>query len=173
MKFDTMIIDEAHFLNSHKSAQSKAVYRLGKKASKRITMTGTPIRNKGEEIFGILHFLYADKFPSYWQFVDRYFKQWETPWGSKQVTGYKRKEELQEILDLISVQRKRSDVMQWIPPKTYQTIEVEMDARQKKAYAGMLETFTVTEGDEIKADAPSVLAQLTRLRQICLSPSLK
>jgi SNF2 family DNA or RNA helicase len=104
--------------------------------------------------------------------VDRYFKTWEAPWGTREVNGYKREEELKEILDLISVQRKRSEVMQWVPAKQYQTIEVEMGDKQRKAYDDMLNLFSVTEGDVIKADASGVLAQLTRLRQICLSPSL-
>jgi SNF2 family DNA or RNA helicase len=62
--------------------------------------------------------------------------------------------------------------MQWIPPKQYQTIEVEMSAKQRKAYDSMLNVFMVMEEGEVKADAPSVLAQLTRLRQLCLSPNL-
>jgi SNF2 family DNA or RNA helicase len=172
VRFDGMIVDESHFLRNHKTAQAKAVFRIGKQADKRVPMTGTPSVNNGSDIFGILHFLYPSKFPSYWNFVDRYFKVWSSPWGSKEIQGYKRKEELQEILDLVSVQRKRSEVMQWIPPKSYQTIEVEMDAKQRKAYVDMLTTFTVEEEGEIRVDAPSVLAQLTRLRQICLSPDL-
>jgi SNF2 family DNA or RNA helicase len=172
VEFDGMLVDEAHFLNNHQSSQSKAIYKIGKKVNKRMALTGTPVRNEGSQIYGILHFLYPERFSSYWQFVDRYFKTWDTPWGQKEVSGYKRKEELQEILDLISVQRKRSEVMQWIPPKQYQTIEVEMDAKQRKAYNSMLETFIVEENGETKVDAPSVLAQLTRLRQLCLSPSL-
>lgn len=167
-----VVLDEAHRLRNYQSQQSKAVYKLGKNAAKRLALTGTPAVNKGDDLYGILHFLYPSKFPSYWQFVDRYFKTWETPWGVRQVSSYKRKEELQEILDLISVQRKRSEVMQWVPAKQYQTIEVEMSAKQSKAYKDMLETFTVIEETEIKADASSVLAQLTRLRQICLSPDL-
>jgi SNF2 family DNA or RNA helicase len=168
-----LIVDEAHFLRNYQSKQSKAIFQLGKNASKRLALTGTPAVNKGDDLYGILHFLYPSRFSSYWGFVERYFKTWNTPWGQKEVSGYKRKEELQEILDLISVQRKRSEVMQFIPPKQYQTIEVEMDAKQKKAYASMLNTFVVMgEDGETKADAPSVLAQLTRLRQICLDPSL-
>jgi SWI/SNF-related matrix-associated actin-dependent regulator 1 of chromatin subfamily A len=165
-------VDEAHFLRNYQSKQSKAIFKLGKNAVKRLALTGTPAVNKGDDLYGILHFLYPDRFSSYWQFVDRYFNTWETPWGQREVKGYKRKEELQEILDLISVQRKRSEVMAWIPPKQYQTIEVEMDAKQRKAYNSMLNTFTIEEDGEIKADAPSVLAQLTRLRQICLHPGL-
>jgi SNF2 family DNA or RNA helicase len=172
MNFDCMIVDEAHFLGNYKSAQSKAVFQISKNADKKLALTGTPVKNEGSEIYGILHYLYENRFSSYWQFVDRYFKTWDSPWGAKEVSGYKRKEELTEILDLISVQRKRSEVMQWIPPKTYQTIEVEMDAKQRKAYESMLHTFIVEEGGETKADASGVLAQLTRLRQLCLSPSL-
>jgi SNF2 family DNA or RNA helicase len=167
-----LIVDEAHFLRNYQSQQSKAIYKLGKHATKRLALTGTPAVNKGDDMYGILHFLYPERFSSYWQFVDRYFKTWDSPWGVREVNGYKRKEELQEILDLISVQRKRSEVMQWIPPKQYQKIEVEMNAKQRKAYEDMLFTFQVEEEGEISVDAPSVLAQLTRLRQICLSPDL-
>jgi SWI/SNF-related matrix-associated actin-dependent regulator of chromatin subfamily A3 len=168
-----LIIDEAHFLRNYQSQQSKAIFKLGKHAAKRLVLTGTPAVNKGDDLYGILHFLYPDRFPSYWQFVDRYFKTWETPWGQREVKGYKRKEELQEILDLISVQRKRSEVMQWVPAKQYQTIEVEMDAKQRKAYADMLYTFTKSKNKEkLRLTLPQCLAQLTRLRQICLDPSL-
>lgn len=169
MQFDAMIVDESHFLNSHQSQQSKAIYRIGAHADKKIALTGTPVRNKGNEIYGILHFLYPQRFSSYWQFVDRYFKTWASPWGAKEVQGYKRKEELQEILDLISVQRKRSDVMKFIPPKSYQTIELEMNKKQRKAYDEMLNFFSVEDTD---IDASGILAQLTRLRQICLAPEL-
>jgi SNF2 family DNA or RNA helicase len=164
-----LVIDEAHFLRNYKSQQSKAIFQLGKNATKRLALTGTPAVNKGDDLYGILHFLYPSRFSSYWSFVERYFKVWDSPWGVKEVSGYKRKEELQEILDLISVQRKRSEVMQWVPPKQYQTISLEMPPKQRKAYKEMLHLFTV---EEAGVDAPSVLAQLTRLRQICLAPEL-
>jgi SNF2 family DNA or RNA helicase len=165
-------VDEAHFLRNYKSNQSKAIFQLGKHAKKRLALTGTPSVNSGVDCYGILHFLFPDKFPSYWQFVDRYFKTWDSPWGTREINGYKREEELKEILDLISVQRKRSEVMSWIPPKQYQTIEVEMGDKQKKAYESMLYNFVVEDAGETKADASGVLAQLTRLRQLCLSPDL-
>jgi SNF2 family DNA or RNA helicase len=164
-----LIVDEAHFLRNYQTKQSKAVFHLGKHATKRLALTGTPSTNKGADIYGILHFLYPSRFSSYWSFVDRYFKTWDSPWGAKEISGYKRKEELQEILDLISVQRKRSEVMQWIPPKQHQTITLEMAPKQRKAYDEMLHIFTVEEAD---VDASGVLAQLTRLRQICLAPEL-
>lgn len=164
-----LIVDEAHFLRNYQTKQSKAIFQLGKQAKKRLALTGTPSVNSGADIYGILHFLYPNRFSSYWNFVDRYFKTWESPWGTREVQGYKRKEELQEILDLISVQRKRSEVMKWLPAKQYQTIELEMNTKQAKAYKEMLHFFSV-EGTDV--DASGILAQLTRLRQICLAPEL-
>lgn len=164
-----LVVDEAHFLRNHRTAQSKAVFNLGRKANKRIALTGTPATNHPKDVFGILHFLYPEKFPSYWQFIDRYFKSWNAPWGSKEVGKLKREQEFTEILELISVQRKRKDIMKWIPDKQYQTIELEMDKKQQKAYDEMLTMFTV---EEAGVDAPSLLAQITRLRQICLAPEV-
>ena len=167
MKIEGLIIDEAHFLNNHKSQQSKAVYRLGRLADKRLALTGTPVRSKGEQIYGILHFLYRERWPGYWQFVDRYFEVGSNGFG-KEVKGYKRKDELQDILSLVSVNRKRKEVMKWLPPKQYQTIKLDMNDKQKKVYESVQTTFEY----EDKIDAPSVLAQLTRLRQIATSPEI-
>ena len=172
MEFEGLICDEAHFLNSPRTAQSKAVFKIGKKANKRLALTGTPVRNSVDEIWGILHFLYYEKYPSYWQFIDRYFKSWETPWGSREPGKLKREQELTMELELVSVQRKRKEVFEWLPEKIYQTIELEMGTKQRKAYDDMLSMFTVMDGNEVIVDAPSVLAQLTRLRQICLDPKL-
>lgn len=164
-----LVVDEAHFLRNHRTAQSKAIFHLGKKAAKRIALTGTPATNHPKDVWGILHFLYPDRFSSYWQFIDRYFKTWDAPWGSREVGKLKREQEFTEILELISVQRKRKDIMKWIPKKQYQTIELEMDKKQRKAYDEMITMFTV---EEAGVDAPSLLAQITRLRQICLAPEV-
>ena len=48
-----------------------------------------------------------------------------------------------------------------------------MTPKQRKAYQDIEETFEFLEDDgEVKVDAPSVLAQMTRLRQVCLAPSI-
>lgn len=170
--FDCLIVDEAHrlrsLINGKRASQiSKAVVKLGKHAKTRYALTGTPTVRQGEEIWGILHFLYPNRFPGYWQFVDRYFEKKFNGFGTE-ITGYKRKSELQEILAVISTNRKRKDVMKWLPQKQYQTIKLEMNSKQKKIYNDVRDTF---EYEDI-IDAPSVLAQLIRLRQITTCPSV-
>lgn len=170
--FDCLIVDEAHrlrsLINGKRASQiSKAVVKLGKHAKTRYALTGTPTVKEGNEIWGILHFLYPDRFPGYWQFIDRYFEKEFNGFGTE-INGYKRKRELQDILAVISTNRKRSEVMQWLPPKHYQTIKLEMNNKQKKAYESVRDTFEY----EDLIDAPSVLAQLTRLRQLTTCPSI-
>lgn len=58
--------------------------------------------------------------------------------------------------------------MRWLPKKQYQTIKLQMNDKQRKVYESVRDTFSY----EDKIDAPSVLAQLTRLRQITTCPSL-
>ena len=172
-KTETIVLDEAHRLRSYSpnpkkgSQVAKAVMKIGHRIPHRYALTGTPVVKEGEEIWKILHFLYPDRFPGYWQFLDRYFEVKHNGFG-QEVKGYKRKDELQEILSLISVNRKRREVMKWLPRKQYQTIKLEMNDKQRKVYESVRDTFVY----EDVIDAPSVLAQLTRLRQIATAPGL-
>lgn len=176
MEFDCMLLDEAHRLRSvvkgqkGRSKQCEACFKVGRRAKHRLALTGTPTVRSGDEIFGILHFLYPDRFTGYWNFAERYFEVGQDWMGKYYVGDYKREEELEEILLFMSVNRKRSEVMNWLPEKQYQIVRLEPTAKQKKAYKDVLETFEYSDEEGRKIDAPSVLAQLIRLRQITTSP---
>lgn len=169
---DVCVVDEAHYLRNSDTKQSQAVYTLGYLARHRYALTGTPTVKHPADIFGILKFLYPHKFTSYWQFVERYFHMDDNGFGK--ILGnpkLHRIEELQDLVDAMSTQRLRKDVMQWLPDKTRHTHLCNMDTKQRKLYQDMLDDFLVKNGDT-EIDAQNVLAQLTRLRQICLDPSL-
>lgn len=162
------VCDEAHRLCNHKTAQSKAVFSLSKKAAKRIAITGTPTRNGIQDIWGILHFLYPNLFPGYWQFIQRYFRIYSSLYSKYEIGKPKRLKELQAVVSMVSVSRKREEVMPWLPRKQYKHIYLEMDKKQQKAYESVRDTFEY----EDKVDAPNQMAQFIRLRQIALAPKL-
>jgi SNF2 family DNA or RNA helicase len=175
MKFDGLIVDECHRLRNFKTQQSQVVYRIGKLANKKLALTGTPAVKGAQDLFGILHFLYESKFPSYWQFLERYFVITQDRFGYREIGGVKegRKEELQELIGFISVQRKREEVMKWLPEKQYITHFAKMEAKQQKIYNDMAEDMLAyDEESENMVDTALVLTQLLRLRQICLEPRL-
>jgi len=166
----TLIADEVHRVRNYQTKQSKALYRLRKFAKKVYALTGTPAVNHPSDVFGILKLLRPDKFTSYWSFVDRYFETKAGYWQDKVVLSLKkdRKEEFSNLLADISVNRKRKDVMKWIPKVTRHTIPLEFDKNQEKYYNKAVQEMLL--GDE--KDIPNALALLTRLRQICSDPQL-
>jgi SNF2 family DNA or RNA helicase len=168
-KFDLIAVDEAHYMRNWKTKQSEAVFGL--KADRKYALTGTPTVKHAADIYGILKFLQPKKYTSYWQFVDRYFGSGKNYMGHmKENDKVKphRAEELKSIVGLISVARKRKEVMQWLPDKQRITIPVEMSTKQKKMYDQMKEYFMTDEG----LDAQNQLVQMIRLRQILLDPRL-
>jgi SNF2 family DNA or RNA helicase len=172
IKFDVCVVDEAHFLRNYKTSQSESVCKV--QADRKYALTGTPTVKHASDIYGILKFLYPKKFPSYWQFVDRYFHKYETFYGTELGNiRSERVQELQEMIGLMSVQRKRKEVMQWLPSKIRVDIPVVMNPKQQKLYKQMAEEFYATDDEEnVSIDTNTVLTQLLRLRQICIDPRL-
>jgi SNF2 family DNA or RNA helicase len=170
--FHVAIVDEAHFLRNWKSAQSEAIFKL--QSNVKYALTGTPSVKHGSDVYGLLHFINPDAFPSYWQFTDRYWNILDNGWGKDvgELRGF-REEELRTLMAVNSVQRKRKDVMKWLPAQTRQTIPVQLGKKQLSYYDKMLDTFEVYDEQlEHGVDTLNVLSQLMRLRQICLDPRL-
>lgn len=166
-----VILDEAHRIKNRNSANARAAYVLSRLPYK-LALTGTPAPNKPDEIWSILHFLWPKTFKSYWKFVQHFM------YVNKRYTGTHTFTEVgniiptmqDEFIDLIArgaIQRKRKDVMRWLPDKEYQRILLPPTTEQLKYLQELQDYFEtgniVTQG---------VLDRLIRYRQICLSPSL-
>ena len=169
---DVLIVDEAHRLRNFKTKQSKALLTLGRLCETVYALTGTPAVNHPSDVYGILRLLRPDKYRSYWQFIERYFGTMEGHFG-RQILDLRtdRFDEFTYLLSDVSVNRKRRDIMKWIPKVTKRTIELDFDSKQEKHYKRVLKDFVYgLEGEE--KSVPNALAQLTRLRQICVDPKL-
>jgi SNF2 family DNA or RNA helicase len=171
-KFDTAIVDEAHFLRNWKSKQSEAIFKI--KANYRYPLTGTPSVKHGSDVYGLLHFINPERYSSYWQFTERYWEIQDNGWGKDIANAKKaREKELLSLMAVNSVQRKRKDVMKWLPKAQHQTIPVQLEGKQLKLYNQMLDTFMADDEEtEHEIDTMNKLSQLMRLRQLCLDPRL-
>lgn len=168
---EAVIIDEAHKIKNPKSAIAQSIFKLSS-IEKKLALTGTPAPNKPHEIWSILHFLYPNKFPSYWAFINEYFNTRRQHLGGRvfiDITDFKpsMRHKLQTILGFISTNRKRKDVMPWLPQKDYEKIKLEPTKEQLK-YLKELDKYFETENIVVEG----VLDRLTRERQICLHPGL-
>ena len=167
-KFDSLIVDESHRLRNYMSKQSKAVIMLSESAYKTYALTGTPAVNHPSDIYGIYKLLKPQKYTSYWAFVDRYFGVYDTTFG-KEVGGFRkdREDEFTGLVEVQSVQRKRRDVMKWLPKVQERDMYVAPTATQAKLFNEIVELSRYN-GNVI----PNAISQLMRLRQASLHPKL-
>lgn len=70
--FRTVIADEAHRMKDPKAKQSRAVWWLGKTATRRWTLTGTPVGNEYVDLWSQFHFIDPEVWTSRSAFLDRY-----------------------------------------------------------------------------------------------------
>ena len=166
-RFSYFVIDEAHRLRNYKTKQSMAVYKVRKLCERVYPMTGTPAVNHSADVFGILRVMFPHKYTSYWQFVERYFKVVDGMFG-REVFGLKegREKEFNNILYNHSIQRKRAEVMSWIPKITERIVEIEPTSKQMSLFKQIIRKNTLN--DEV-IDNP--LTKLLRLRQVAVDPT--
>ena len=164
--FGYLVVDEAHRLRNHKTKQSMALFKIRRLCKRVYPMTGTPAVNHSADVYGILRLMFPKKYAGYWSFVGRYFTVVDGYFG-KEVLGLRneRMKEFNNILFMNSIQRKRAEVMAWIPKITHKTIELEPTSKQKTTFKQIIGKNTLN--DEI-IDNP--LTKLLRLRQVSVDP---
>ena len=173
-KPEACIIDEAHRIKDRNTANAKAVFELAKYIPNRYALTGTPAPNKPEEIWSILHFINPKLYKSYWNFISEYFITHLQSNGQgqtfKQIDYLKpsRVPDLQNILNNCATQRKRKDVMTWLPEKE-PAVKILLPAtKEQQKYLTDLQDYFETENIVTQG----ILDRLIRYRQICLHPAL-
>jgi SNF2 family DNA or RNA helicase len=182
LNYDAIVVDEVHRLRNFRGmrskkspAMSKAIIQVSRKAKTKYALTGTPAPNMPDNIFGMLHLIMSKLFTSFWQFAEYFFTVDEKIINAdldtkKDIGGYinKQKEkEAQEFFELISVQRKRKEVMKWLPKIDISTITIPLKSKQEKQIKQMHELYE-TEGLEALND----LDKLTKERQLVLDPRI-
>lgn len=168
LPFDRIILDESHYIKNPETQRYKAVSLL--QARNRFVMTGTPIENNTFDLYSQLSFACPGLLGS-----KRSFKAlFSTPIDQFKDTD--RAKELQQKISPFILRRTKKEVAQELPDKTELTIYCEMSAWQRKIYDAYEKEFReyidATSGEELKQASMHVLKGLTRLRQICNSPSL-
>lgn len=168
-EWTTICVDECHKGNirNHRSLTSFSMNDLRLAGGgKRYAMSGTPMKKKGADIWGILHWLRPDVFTSYWQFVGQFFKVTDNGFGKK-VGELKEEMELEffEYLKPYVLRRLKSEAAPWLPPKQYIPVIVKLEGRQAKQYATMEEEGMSTLGDGSVIETTGLLAEFIRLGQ--------
>lgn len=174
-----VILDEAHYISNPQTCAAESVYKLIQ-VPNRLALTGTPVYSKPDRLYGILHFLFPTKFHNIWPFRNNYLqplihsywtteglqikKDWSKATFSRVGTMM-----IQNFLKDVATQRKRKEVMQWLPEKDRQVIYLPLTKQQDKYLNELMETFQISGSDVV---VRGVLDRLVRYRQICVDPKI-
>jgi SNF2 family DNA or RNA helicase len=164
-----VIADEVHRAKNRKAQQTQALKTI--KPEHKTGCTGTPAETRPHDLWSILHWLYPNKFTSYWRFYNSFVAWNQTPQGYKVVTGVRNVRQLHEEIKNFYVRRRKDQVLKDLPEKTYTTIEVNLTPRQRTRYQQMKKDMLtwVGEHDEEPLAAPAIIARLMRLQQFAIS----
>lgn len=164
-----IVADEAHRLKNANAKTTRAIKSL--RSEMRMALTGTPIMNKPDDLWSILHFLspmYSGS--SYWTFVDKFCEVDETFWG-KQIIGVTQDQEnltlLRSALDQVSVYNGGDIVV--TQGKRQIEVPIKMTPGQKKLYKDV-KSLAIEELCKVNITVANGLSQVMRLQQISSNP---
>jgi SNF2 family DNA or RNA helicase len=175
LAFGVQVYDEAHRLKNRKSQQTKGAFALAKAAHRLYLLTGTPVLNRGAEIWALLHMLQPRVFSSFWAFAKEWFDAAPIGWGgswtlSDSPSNSSRFQE--EVVKPYILRRTKEEVLKDLPEKYYQRMWVTLEGEQLRLYRQMEKEFVAeVQGGELIV-AMNIISRITRLKQLCVAPSM-
>lgn len=167
IEFSCVALDEAQYIKNHATLAAQAVKSVPSKH--RFALTGTPIENRLSELWSIFDFLMPGLLGSYRRFRERY----EQPIVDGQEEAMRR---LQELVGHFVMRRLKSDVLVDLPEKSENVVYAHMEGEQLRLYRAheqrLRESIVGKSTAEFARERIAVLAELTRLREICCDPHL-
>jgi len=163
--WQAVILDEAQAIKNPSSQVAQAAYQL--RADQRITLTGTPVENRLEELWSQLHFLNPGLLGGRRDFEERY----AGPIGDGDEAAL---EHLRMRLRPFVLRRKKSEVAPELPPRTEMVLHCVLSEEERAVYDAVL---AATRNDVVQqlqggGNVLAALEALLRLRQACCHPQL-
>lgn len=123
--WDTVVLDEAQMIKNPESQVARAAYRL--RATFRVTLSGTPVENRLEELWSQLHFLNRGLLGTRQDFHDRYARAIADNKPSAA-------ERLRERIRPFVLRRRKHDVAAELPPRTDVVRRCVLSAEERQVY---------------------------------------
>ena len=167
-KFRCEIIDEAQYIKNANTQAAKAVKEV--QADFRLALTGTPVENRLSELWSIFDYL----MPGFLYRYKKFREEVEIP--AVQNSDEDAMKRLQKMIRPFVLRRLKKEVLTDLPDKLEENMFVQLTGEQQKLYDAhvkrMMLMLDKQSEEEFKTSKITILAELTKLRQICCDPSL-
>ena len=163
LSFDYCIIDEAQNIKNPTAQATLSVKNIKSRCN--IALTGTPIENNLMELWSIFDFV----MPGYLFTKERFRERF--------ILDESNLSELKSLITPFILRRLKEEVLSELPEKLEKKYLVEMKGKQKQLYSFYVKAIK-NQLNENKSseksgrDKINLFAYLTKLREICLDPSL-
>jgi len=175
--WDAVVLDECHkeAVRKKDTLHRRGIEKLPlSPAGKRIASSGTPMRNKLDDLWGILNWLDKKAFSSSWRFMEEFSEKIPNSWARSgyEFTGRLRedaKEALFRSLKPHVLRRIKSEVLKELPEKQRIDRWCEMTTKQAKQYWDWENEAEVAFDNGRSVAGLGVLDMLTRSRQFAVA----
>lgn len=163
--WDTVVLDEAQTIKNPESQVTQAAYELP--GAFRITLSGTPVENRLEELWSQFHFTNRGLLGTRDEFQERYSAPMAI--GKTGVAA-----QLRDKIRPFLLRRLKEDVAKELPPRTDVVLHCELGDDERTLYDAI---FASTQSEVVQnlragGSVMQALESLLRLRQACCHPAL-
>ena len=158
-KFRIIVADEAQYIKNQNALKSAAIKQID--AELRFALTGTPIENGLADLWSIFDYLMPGYLSNYHHFKARYEA---LIMEDDEETLLQLKKRVQPFI----LRRTKQDVLTELPEKIEEVYYCKMEGKQEELY----QTYVEKIKNDLQEEGNHILALITRLRQICISPQL-
>lgn len=178
MPFDVVVFDEVHKIRNMKTKTTKGVYEFLaslKVSPKIICLTGSPIMNYPNDLYVSLSLVDELTYPRtvrHWNLFLYKYCYFSMGRYGPYIYGTRALSKLKEEVSPYIIRRTKKEVLPFLPEKYYRKSFLEMRKDQREIYDQMENELRILLDNGEPLWAPSVLAKITRLRQISLDPRI-
>jgi SNF2 family DNA or RNA helicase len=168
-RFHTAVLDEAQAIKNPDSQVARAAFALN--ADFRVAMTGTPVENRLDELWSLMHFANRGLLGGRRDFDDQIAR----PIADGTPAAAAR---LRQRIRPFVLRRRKAEVAPELPPRTEATLTVTLDEHERTLYdtvraasqADLVAALGASDGKGL--DVMKALELLLRLRQAACHPAL-
>ena len=164
-RWSAVVLDEAQAIKNPESQAAQAAFAL--KADFRLALSGTPVENRLEDLWSLMHFCNPGLLGGRREFKDRYSE----PIAEGRADAAER---LRRRIRPFVLRRLKSEVALDLPPRSEAVLRVSLDAREREVYDAV---FAATRAEVVSllgqgGNVLKALEALLRLRQAACHPAL-
>ena len=164
-EWDAVVLDEAQAIKNESSQTARAAFAL--QGRFRVALSGTPVENRLEELWSVMHFANPGLLGGRSDFQERY----STPIAAGNPEAAAR---LRAKIRPFVLRRMKREVLPELPPRTDQVLHVELDERERAIYDAVRVATQKDVAEKLNQGAGvlAALEALLRLRQASCHPAL-